>query len=200
MGQLWVACEGTMFCLDQTSWTFKVREENLQQEESGRFGPNWLVNNNEGLELREWSSNLQEVCINDAVKSSKFCYFCIMSTVCCYWLQAVCTLPSGQLIESVHLTGVNTVWVSVQRSPLLHLLHAPSGSLLCTVDCKPPVLHTLRCKPCSGITIRPCNESSIACPNLVAWNLLCLLKDLWQCGVLLKACPSALLCFCNCGA
>ena len=57
--------------------------------------------------------------------------------------QALATLPSEQWIHSMVATG-NSVWVNAGDTPILHVYHAPSASLLATVDCTRTVVEVLR--------------------------------------------------------
>ena len=58
-------------------------------------------------------------------------------------LQTVCSLPSEQAIHTAVVCS-SAVWVAVHRSSLLHLIHAPSGVFLATVECTRPVMEVLK--------------------------------------------------------
>ncbi len=57
--------------------------------------------------------------------------------------QSLATLPSGQVICDA-VSVVCGVWVSVTDSPILHLLHIPSGEVLTCVDCTLAVMSILQ--------------------------------------------------------
>ncbi len=57
--------------------------------------------------------------------------------------QSLATLPSGQVICDAVSVGCG-VWVSVIDSPILHLLHIPSGEVLTCVDCTLAVMSILQ--------------------------------------------------------
>lgn len=68
------------------------------------------------------------------------CFVCHSSS------QALVTLPSEQKIQAAVAIG-NSVWVSVQGSPMVHLCHAPSGILITSIDCTAAIMDLLKREP-----------------------------------------------------
>ena len=59
--------------------------------------------------------------------------------------QQLATLPSGQHVHNMVVED-GGVWVSVGDSPIVHLYHALSATLMTTVDCTRAVVDLLRGK------------------------------------------------------
>lgn len=52
-------------------------------------------------------------------------------------------MPAGQTLHCAVSCG-NCVWVSLQHSSLLHLLHVPSAEVIASVDCTKAVMNVLK--------------------------------------------------------
>ena len=76
--------------------------------------------------------------------------------IVCLSLQALVTLPSEQKIQAAVAIG-NSVWVSVQGSPMVHLCHAPSGILITSIDCTAAIMDLLK-RELSSYPSKTCNS------------------------------------------
>lgn len=122
MGEVWLACEGSLYRLDLVTHDLKVGYS-VRIKYTVRAG------------LHSPSLSLQVPLPSPS--------------------QVVCSLQSHQQIAAVHVAG-NGVWVSVIKSSLLHLVHAPSGVLLASIDCTCSVMQVLKRESLYLLTFQCC--------------------------------------------